>query len=437
MKYKYEIGKRIIDDKRDIMITDKKYITKRQKGKQYKNGYVTVNIKYYKYKCNKCGFDAGKHYSTRHKVYKKEYWIEESSLLRGGGCACCSGRALAEGINDIPTTNPEMIKYFSGGYEEAKLYTRSSNEKIYAICPDCGKLKAIPILINTIYNNKSINCSCSDFIPYGEKLMFSVLRQLGLDFITQLSKTTFKWCGKYRYDFYFKYNDEQYIIETHGGQHYDNKFNVSGGKTIEEEKENDRIKKELALNNQIKEDNYIIIDCRKSESEYIKQNILNSKLNEIFCFRKIDWIKVSEFACSNLVKEACEYKKNNPKLTTGEIGKLMGGYCGATISRWLKRGNEVGWCNYNAKNENNSVPVICLENEIIFKSIHNCEKNSFILFGIQLHHSGIINVCCGKTKQTKGYTFKYIKDLTQEEYIKYDIENKLKQLHNQDLVQAV
>ena len=124
-----------------------------------------------------------------------------------------------EGINDIPTTTPWMIPYFQGGYEEAKKYTSNSHQKIRPICPDCGRVKDKEMTLNTIYRNESIGCICSDNISYCEKFIFNVLSQLNLDFKTQLTKTTFKWIGHKRYDFYFKVDNEEIIIETHGKQH--------------------------------------------------------------------------------------------------------------------------------------------------------------------------------------------------------------------------
>ena len=38
--------------------------------------------------------------------------------------------------------------------------------------------------------------------------------QLNIDFIKEYSKTNDMWCSKYRYDFYFKLNNEKYIVET-------------------------------------------------------------------------------------------------------------------------------------------------------------------------------------------------------------------------------
>ena len=49
----------------------------------------------------------------------------------------------------------------------------------------------------------------------------------------------------YKYDFYFEHNNESYIIETHGSQHYvEGKFSViKGGRSLEGEQENDELKR--------------------------------------------------------------------------------------------------------------------------------------------------------------------------------------------------
>ena len=148
---------------------------------------------------------------------------------------------------------------------------------------------------------------------------------------------------------------------------------------------------------------YYTIDTR---FEYIKQNILeNKELNKLFDLSKMNWEKCNEFALSNLVKIACEYKKNNPKLTTTEIGKIMGGYNKAIICRWLKQGDGI-WCDYNSKGKQ----VEIFENKIslgIFPSASELDRQSKKLFGIHLDFRGISNSCL-KEKVYKGYTFKYV-----------------------------
>ena len=107
---------------------------------------------------------------------------------------------------------------------------------------------------------------CSDGISFSEKLMGSILTKLNIEFIKQMSYDN----GEHRYDFYLpKYNA---ILETHGLQHYEHGFKKFG-KTLEEEQENDRYKRELAISNGVLNENYNEIDCRYSTLEYCRPNI--------------------------------------------------------------------------------------------------------------------------------------------------------------------
>lgn len=390
--FKIELGIIFKDEKRDITIIDKE-------NKQDENG---KNHKMYKYKCNKCGYNEG--------------WIVESGLLKGHGCSCCcfAPRIVVEHINSI-VANEEthwMIPYFQGGYDEAKIYTKSSRQKIKAICPDCGRVKDKEISINNLYTNKSIGCSCGDGISYPEKFMFSVLEQLGLEFQTQLSKTTFEWCDNYKYDFYI--SSINLIIETDGGWH--GKDNKMSGKTKEETKDIDEDKERLAEKNSIE---VIRVDCFKSELEHIKGNILISELDNIFDLSNVDWLKCHEFALSNLVKVVCQYKKDNLEKTTMEIGKLFN-LEKTTILNYLKKGTILGWCNYDPKEEIRKSGVksgksSAKQVEIfkdskslgVFESGTELERQSEELFGVKLLGTAISSVCAGRYSKYKGFTFKF------------------------------
>ena len=136
----------------------------------------------------------------------------------------------------------------------------------------------------------------SDGISIPEKFMWNVLKELNIEFKTQLNKKDFDWCQNYKYDFYIP--SLNMVVETHGEQHYE----VSGRsrRTLEEEQLNDRLKKELALNNNIK--NYIVVDCRKSELEWLKENTIK-ELDRYFDLSNIDWNLVWNNSLKNLVYE--------------------------------------------------------------------------------------------------------------------------------------
>ena len=409
-EFRIEIGTKFKDNNRDLTIIDRKYIKDKNKRKR----------RWYKYRCNKCGFECGEHY--RKGKYEKELWIEESDLLNlKQGCSCCHGLVVIPGINDIPTTAPWMIPYFQGGYDEAKKYTKVNGQKIYPICPDCGKSKDKLIKISNIYNNHSIGCQyCSDGKSYPEKFLINLLKQLNINFKAEYFP---KWC-KFnfknktrtgRYDFYFELNNKKYIIEMDGRFHKED--NEVSGQTREESKAIDAKKDKLAKEHNIK---VIRVDCKKSELEYIKNSILKSKLNIIFDLFNINWNKIEEFALSNLTKKACIYKKDNPNMTTRDIGNIMNLNMN-TIARYLKKGNKLGWCNYNPKEEqlkSNSKsgkkkgkPVEIFKSGVSlgeFKSVAELERQSEKLFGVKLINSGISLVCLGKQTNHKGFNFKYL-----------------------------
>ena len=400
--FKVSIGSELIDNKRDLVITDREY-------RKEKHGKSMVNGKWYKYTCNVCGWTEG--------------WIVESDLIKGRGCSCCVGKTVVNGINDIATTAPWMIN-IGVSLEDALNHTNTSGKKIKVKCPDCGSYKNIKI--SDISRNKSIGCRvCGDSTSYPEKFINSILPQKNIIFETQ--KVIFKDKGnKIRYDFYFEYNDRKYIIEVHGMQHYENVgWGKMGGRSLEEEQENDKYKKKMAKQNGI--DEYIVIDCRYSDLEWIKKSVLSSELNKLFNLEDINWLKCEEFALSNLVKKVCEYWNNKESWeTTGNLAKVFN-LSYNTIARYLKKGNLLGWTKYDASSEiakvskengkklkeRLSVPVYIFKDGNLlgeFPSSAELERQSEEIFGIKLNRNYIANVAKGIQKTHKGFTFKYVEN---------------------------
>lgn len=397
--YKVEIGDVFSDDSRNLIVIDREYRKK-------KHGKSIVDDKWYKYKCIKCGYEG---------------WIVEGHLLISKrGCKCCDNKIVVSGINDMATTALWMIK-LGVSIEDATRHTKCSGRSVTVKCPDCGSHKKVKI--SDVFTNKSIGCrTCGDSVSFPEKFFNNVLTQLNIKFETQkiLSNNV---SNKMRYDFYFKHNNEQYIVEVHGMQHYNGGFDSYGGRTSEEEIINDKYKKQLALDFGI--NNYIVIDCRYSELEYIKNSILQSKLSTIFDFNMIDWSKCEEFALSNMIKSICNYWNNNKEnKTTGDLAKIFGVHYN-TIGKILKKGTKLGWTEYNPKYEVKriakmngkksrkrfSIKVAMYKNKEfvgIFKSGIEIEEKSEELFGVKLRHQSISRVANGKQESYKGYIFKYV-----------------------------
>ena len=213
--------------------------------------------------------------------------------------------------------------------------------------------------------------------------------------------------------------DYNIIIETHGIQHYEGNSNWRA--SLEEQQCNDIVKKELAIKNNI--DKYIVVDCRNSDSEWIKDNILNSELNEIFDLSNINWNKAESFALSNLVKEVCDYWNSKEEWETpSTIAKnnIWGIKSDCTIRKYLKIGSSLKWCCYNAEEEHikyykkKSKRVEVFQNDSslgVFESLREIERVSVDSFGVRLYRSEIKNVCLGNRDIYKGFTFKYVEDI--------------------------
>ena len=312
--------------------------------------------------------------------------------------------------NSISMTHPYLVKFLINPNDALKYSMGSTKIKIPMLCPNCGykKKKTIGDL-----KRQGFCCpKCGDGKSYPEKFFFNFLEQLvNKCFKTQLSRKTFKWCGKYRYDFYII--EINGICEVGGLQHYEE---IKGWKlSLKEVQQNDKDKEDLARENDI--ENYIIIDCRKSEMNWIKNSIMTSKpsLPELLNFKEedIDWLKCHEAGFNSLVKTACGLW-NSGIDNAQKISELLG-FNKDTVIKYLKQGAEMGWCNYNVETEREKnhrrIKVICLTNGEIFNSI----KDAKIKYSIQ--DSGI-SQCCNNKQKTCG------KDSITNEPLKWMYYNK-------------
>lgn len=353
-------------------------------GKEIEYEYYWEENKYSK------GILKIRKYENSH-VYFEGY---EKGIKTGNLIKCI----LSGILNIIWNKAPWMID-LGMSEEDAKKYTINSSKKIEVKCPYCGKIKKITP--NKIYQRHSISCSCGDGVSYPEKLMESVLIQLGIKYERQYRTN---WSQNKIYDFYLI--DYDTIIEVNGKQHYEEskRFTI---RTLKEEQENDKSKEELALKNGIK--NYIVIDCSESNLEYIKNNILDSELNELFDLKGINWNKCEEYTLKNKVKEICIYYNEHPGIFTGDLAKEFD-IGKTTIISYLKGGTKLGWCKYDSKEEiqrhrkSISKPVSqYFEGEFIktFHSTMEAERQTGV------NHRSISACCNNKLKTAGGYVWRY------------------------------
>lgn len=324
------------------------------------------------------------------------------------GCPICSGRRVLKGFNDLWTTHPDVasrLKDKEDGYK----YSAGSNVKLSWICPDCGHEKITTP--NKMSVQKCFCAICGHDTSYPEKFISNLLDQFGIHFERE---KIFEWSNGKRYDFYLPmYNC---IIETHGKQHYTNSdFSYLNGKTYIEEQYNDSDKMFYAKEYG-KIVHYIILDCRKSETHWIKHSVLESSLLEILQIipETIDWDECHKFAISNLTKLICQMYEDNTSVN--ELCEEFN-LCHNSIISKLKQGAQIGWCSYNpkqvieqARRENGKRIV-----ETMSKPIIQMDKNGNIISefpsiqGAQriLSISHIWDCIVGRRQSAGGYKWRY------------------------------
>ena len=286
----------------------------------FSNGYKAI------YKCKTCG-------AERQYIVKQQKRAIMKCLNGCHGSIKCLSKPIV-GLDDIATTHPEIAKYFVN-QEETKECKIGVNTKKLLRCPNCLYEKYItPRRVL----REGFSCPiCSDGYSYSEKFVGGLLKQLGVEFKPQYSID-----GRKRYDFYLPVYS--CIIETHGTQHYEE---VKRGRTLKEEQENDRYKKELALSSGI--EHYIVLDCRDSTHKWIKNSILSSELVDLLNFNEddIDWKEIEMLRNGSLFIEVINYYiQNSDNTNTVKIGEIFG-ICDTTVGKYLQRGEELGLCEYN------------------------------------------------------------------------------------------
>lgn len=295
---------------------------------------------------------------------------------------------VVKGKTDLWTTAPHIANLLfhpEHGYN----LSLESHKKDDFICPNCGTVIKNKI-IRTV-TRYGLKCPiCSDGVSYPEKFVANLLKQLYTNYIHDNS---YEWSDNKRYDFYIE--DLSLIIEVHGLQHYSDEKMFSD-ENRRSEKENDMYKKELALKNGIQ--NYIELDCRYSDFDYIKTSVMNSELNKIFDLSIIDWDLLSKDCLKSKVIEVCDTYNSGIKNTV-EIAKFLG-IDDSTVSDYLKRCNEIGLCKYEPRLYNVK-KVVCIETGKIYDKLTDCKNDGF-------NPSMVSEVCNGKYEKYKGKHFKFV-----------------------------
>ena len=317
-------------------------------------------------------------------------WSPIAYSIYRSGCPVCTNRVIVKGINDLWTTHPHIANLLTNPEKGYDLVAGTFQKESFT-CPNCGN-RNIQTISNVTRRNH-ISCpSCDDNISTPNKVMYHLLSQLNIEFETE---KTFDWGvnrdgNKVKYDFFVE--NKNILVEMNGLQHYLRPFHEDS-RTLEEEQENDLLKRELALSNGV--ENYIVIDARFSDYEYLKDNILNSDLSKIFDLSKIKWNEVFFNSSKSFVFEIS--KLWNQGMSIVDICRETH-FARNIVRDYLTKGTSAKLCNYSPeesiqrKFEKDAKKVVCIEDKIIYESIEEVGR----VIGVAATN---VKNCCDLSKE--------------------------------------
>ncbi|WP_370777404.1 hypothetical protein [Holdemania massiliensis] len=253
-------------------------------------------------------------------------WMAEDRVLPPKNCACrrCRYSPLS-GRPSIVETDPWMIPFFPGGIAQARQYTHGQNQKLRFRCPYCGKIREKAIAISTLSRTHSIGCACCWSVgrSFPHRLIKCVLDSLKVPYIQEASRKDLPWAQTYSYDFYLP--ELNAIIEAHGKQHYEEGTGYFKN-ALKKNRTADLHKKQLACDHGIPPFRYIEINCRKSETEFIKNNLLRSPLPALLNsdLTELDWLQITRTAWKSEKLSILAYSLDNPDKSVRNIAKHFG-----------------------------------------------------------------------------------------------------------------
>ena len=301
----------------------------------------------------------------RCKVDGYEWMVQPTSILSGGGCPVCAGQQIGPAPEYKNSIWASEYKEYCSRYmseEQMKTLMPMTHQKIDCICQNCHTHKTI-IVSNLI--RQGLDCVCGDGQSFPNKFVYNILKQLK---VNVKPECRFEWSDNKRYDDYLV--DYNIIIENHGLQHYE-ETTLTYHTTLKEIQLNDIYKEYLAFRNGIQE--YIILDCRKSNADYIKNSILNSRLPSILHFTEadIDWNEAYRYACTNITEYAIDLYNcgSKPKDIASQIHINV-----ETVRKWIREASSLGLCKSNSRKR----PVYCIELKQEYAIDNNISSNDII-----------------------------------------------------------
>ena len=266
---------------------------------------------------------------------------------------------------------PDVIKYLVNK-NDASIYTHGTVGKVLCKCPLCKHEKLVEI------HNLCINgfhCDVySDGISLPNKWIRNVLFYNHINFISEYHPPYFP--KRWTVDVFIP--SENIIIEMDGDY---------GNHNSERDGYRDKLSIENANSKIIRFD---LSDGKYRTDKNILVNMTIKLLGDILDIKNTNWNYVWELSQKSLVKEVCDYYEKHKCSTLGLALFFQLNVC--TIIKYLKLGNDLGFCNYNVEDQkrknSKSIQVYDIKDNSIkvFKSSSDLERQSMDIYGIKFTH---------------------------------------------------
>lgn len=342
------------------------------------------------------------------KIDGYEWYAWPDNLLHGVGCPVCVGKVVIPNLNSVAALRPDLVRYFEDP-ADAYSITPGSTKKVNLICPDCGERRIMHMFD---LSRLGFNCQvCGQYISYPNRLIRNVMKWFDAEVDCLQYEWSQRWTEKQRYDVYFEINNQKYVIEMQGRQHYENGW--YSGEPLDAIVCRDKNKLRLAIEHNIIP---IIIDARKSDDRFIIHNICSSLLSEIFDLSIVDWEQCKVDAAKNIIKQVCDYYCKNPNISITNLAKEHHIHK-VTAMRYLKIGNEFGWCMYSTGMSNEkhkqrmSKRINVFDRQMMlvctYNSVSECAKLLSEIYGVLFTRTSIRRACIEDCKSYHGLYFEY------------------------------
>jgi len=203
------------------------------------------------------------------------YRTPDSLLHKSSKCPYCNNIKSIGYVNDYLTRNPQILKYIKDADQLDRDKIKSSS-RVICVCPECGFEKEYTLSNLVGYGFYCDRCSVSNSLP--NRILAAIIAAQK-DYIEEykLEFSSPQTLNKI-YDAYIKIQGINYLVEMDGIQHFSDSPESSFFNSYAIQKEVDSLKDQIAKDNRFE---LIRINCRESNFDFIKNNLLLSKLSDL------------------------------------------------------------------------------------------------------------------------------------------------------------